>query len=487
MKGFSWSWQVRLRLFLLVLIVGGGIFSWSAHKQWSEYKFRLKKVQADLENFFSEIDEARLQSFAQTYFQFHPELIGLELWDQTGEKVFSRYKDVCVPLSREGLGFKLWNCRSRGKVLALKSKVEAELGRRTILAIYQADFLPPFNYWKVMLPGISFLILGFVLSMLFSWRIIQPIQQIVNYFKTGFSQITADLSERSEPRFLAKALALLRKELTQKNEHITKVQKMFRNWRRVQNQKYKNKIKHLEKALNQTETQLYNLVENLKPSIRHILQMSRLLYVQASDKLPVEMEGRFLILMREAEQCRDQLLELEEALELKRDGEKSKNELVSLQELVFDLKNELKELLENYQAQIKLKTTLPSIYCRWNWLHQLFKGLIEELLTKSEGIEKPIIEIGYNNLNDRLLFYLSLLGEKKQEPAKKDSAEEIDLESEEDISKASSTFPRPSLVAIVENYGGELWEGENEQGNGIIFFTLSKHRLSPANGEQKAA
>ena len=477
MKGLGWRWKIRLRLIILVLLVWSGMFlSFISRGDFYAQKEQ-KRFIRQIESAYLTAGEDNLKEFSRKYFQTHPELIYLSVWNRNSEQVFKGARDFCYP-ENQIKGWLKWNCQKLGNAYGVEVKVITPQGRRTILALYHPRFFvlsPALKYWiffLVVLAG------GIGLALIFAQRIVGPVKKLVPLAKSVEPRLLSNLEERDELGFLKSALEIIRKEKVKKDEYIVRLQKAFRNWRRVQSRKYKQKIAYLERTLNLYQAQLSDLVERLKSPARHIAQMSRLLYLQASEQLPVEMEGRFLILMREAEKCRDILLETEKALEQKKEPPEEM-ELVNLSELLFDLGPELDSLLKHYQAEIRTKSPLPTIYCHPARLRSLFQGIIEELLAHSPCPENPVIEVGYNNLEERLLFYFSLRGEVEK------SSEEAESEAEPEASRGS----QPSLVlnAIVESYGGELWRGKNEEGNAIVFFTLSKDFLRPTSREREAA
>jgi len=475
MPKLNWRWKIRLRLLVLVLLVWGGMFLVLIYKSDIFAQKEQERFTRQIETAYLLVGEDDLKEFSQKYFQTHPELIYLQVWNRNSEQVFKSGRDTCY-FARSYKGWQEWECQKLGRAYGLEVKILAPQGKRAVMALFHPHFFALSRNFNHLILSLVFLGVGISLAFVFTRRITAPIRRIIPRLKMYDPKLLAHLDEKDEPGFLENAVESIKKDKVKKDEYIARVQKAFRNWRKVQSRKYKQKLAHLERTLNIYQAQLSDLVERLKSPARHIAQMSRLLYLQASEQLPVEMEGRFLVLMREAEKCRDILLEAEKALEQRKEPNE-RMELVNLSELLFDLGGEIDSLLKHYQAEIKVKSPLPTIYCHPSRLRSLFQGIIEELLATSTIPKQPIIEVGYNNLDDRLLFYFSLQGEK------------VPLENFEESEVETKESPSPGLVlnAIVESYGGELWRGKNEEENPIVFFTLSKEFLRPANERRKVA
>jgi len=470
MSGLNWQWKVRLRFLALAFILGSGFLLTTFLIIFHQKHKAMSLAEKNLELAFLIPNEEELGDYSEDYFQTHPELVSLMVFNRNQEKVYEQARDLCFEKNATKRDWHLKSCQRLGNAFGLELKVDTAQGRRMVLAVWEPRALPPSGGWLVVIIAGIISAGGIGLGLIFAYQVYLPVGKLavkIKYIEPGlFNNL------KPEPDWiysLNQDLGIIRKELQARSEHIVKVQGIFKKWRQVQAQKLKDRIDFLDRALKSTQLQLFRLVEELKGPIRHIAQNTRLLYNQASTQLPVEMEGKFLILLRETERVRDVLIEFEEALELKKHQDEEA-EMVNLNELLTSLQSEMSQLLDSYHAQIKFKNPLPTIYCHRARMSELLKGLIEFLLRQEPERVNPSIEIGYTNLEDRLFFTLSITGEKKLKAEPLVDADDL-------MPERPPLELKPALRIIVEGYGGDLWKGEDEEKNGVIFFTLPKSSL----------
>jgi len=296
---------------------------------------------------------------------------------------------------------------------------------------------------------------GLVLVMILGWRRAESLRQLsrrAREVSEVIPPVHRPLESEDEWEAISRTLEGLAKELKWHKVQLSRLNSVFR--RRVSDgtRRWRKAFREKEQRSEQEQKEWGQALSALKPLIRHLAQMSRVLEQRVGESLAPEDQGRLRRLLRESEKALSQLLEIEKEFKLV-EGE-DPVEQVNLRELIW----KMAPSLEQEGIRLSFMSPLPTLWLPSAPMERLWRELIHAA-AGTEGIRAAgTVEIGYANLRDRLVFFL-----------KGTRGAGVKKLSESVSSRAQR---------VLEPFRGRLWLEYHPHQGGVIYFTLAKERLT---------
>jgi len=315
----------------------------------------------------------------------------------------------------------------------------------------QAGILPWGELWAWLLVGGC----GVVLALSLAWRQGHPLQELTRKAREVSAVIPParrPLDQENEWGFLKQTLESLGKELKFHKVQLAKAHQVLGNRKAEGNRGLRLALRQKEQEVEKEKKELGRSLEQLKPPLRHLAQISRVLEQRIAESLAPEDQGRLRRLLRESEKALHRLLEIE--TELKLVIEREPTELVNLSELIWEMGPEL----EAEGIRVHLANSLPTLWLPRQRMQRLYRELIQAAAGERGERGKVTVEVGYANLGDRLAFFVK--GSRGAGVRK--------------FSEATSSWARHAL----QQYHGTIWVEYQPNQGGILYFTLAKDSLA---------
>jgi signal transduction histidine kinase len=260
------------------------------------------------------------------------------------------------------------------------------------------------------------------------------------------------LDQESEWGFLEQTLGSLGKELKLHKVQLARAMQALRDRRADGKRGLRLALRQKDLEDEKEKLGFSRSLAELKPPLRHLAQMSRVLEQRIGEGLPAEDQGRLHRLLRESEKALGRLLEME--TELKLTTEREPAEQVNLHELVW----QMGPALEAEGIQVRFVNPLPTLWLPQPRMERLFRELIRAAAGERGEQRRTTVEVGYADLHDRLAFFV------KGSPGA----------AVKSFSETAGSWVRHAL----QQYRGSVWMEARPGKGGIIYFTLAKDTLS---------
>ena len=322
-----------------------------------------------------------------------------------------------------------------------------------------AGVFPAGEVWAWLLVGVS----GLALIWGLAWRQGKPLRELSRRAAQLLEVIPPahrPLEPGQEWGLLKQTLEGLAKELKLHKIQLAKAHQVLANRRAEGKRELRLVLREKEQEAEREQREFGQTLAELKPGLRHLAQMSRVLERRVGKGLPAEDQGRLHRLGRESEKALHHLFQIEAELKLVTLPEPA--ELVNLSELIWKMGPEWAAA----GIRIQLPNPLPTLWLPRQRLERLFRELIRAAAGEIAEGRQALVEVGYANLGDRLIFFVKGAG-----------AAGVGK-----LSESAYSWARHAL----QPFRGKIWVKYLPEQRGIIYFTLAKETLNQTPPVQMA-
>lgn len=236
-------------------------------------------------------------------------------------------------------------------------------------------------------------------------------------------------------------------------------------------QKLTNTLNKLKKSNEQLEEFAYVVSHDLKQPLSTVIGYLSLLNKTFKEEIKLNASELVENALKGAENMNHMIDDL---LEYSRLEEAQNLEKIDLNDLIEEVKRNLRGLIETSAAEI-IYSSLPEIYGSKFQILRLFQNLIDNAIKYRKKEERPLIKISYREKEKEWLFSVSDNG--KGIPSEElDNIFKLFYRLEHNESASGTGIGLKICKKIVEIYGGDMWvESELDVGS-TFYFTISKKK-----------
>jgi two-component system sensor histidine kinase/response regulator len=219
----------------------------------------------------------------------------------------------------------------------------------------------------------------------------------------------------------------------------------------------------LERLSNDLNDYVHFVSHDMKAPLRHIKALSIFINEDYGDKLDEKSRG---YIRKIGTTCDDAEAMINELLKLaKMTDTEIVREAVEVNDVVRDVKTELKFFLKEQNGRIEVVGDLPAISAHEAWLENLFVNLITNGIKYNDNEEK-VVRIGFDDERRKQAFYVADNGMGFEDKYKDEIFKPFKrLQAGKEGTGLGLTICRK----VVEAHGGQIWV-ESELGKGSTFF-----------------